>query len=81
MHFLPKFEEIKYSVKEVQSYWKLRELNISYKSDYIQRIKERIIQNNPIEENQIRLASASIEKQMEKPKDYARRIAEIFEQE
>jgi hypothetical protein len=42
-------------------------------------MKERIIQNNPIKENPTRLASASIEKQMEKPKDYAKRIAEIFE--
>ncbi|KAA6382757.1 MAG: hypothetical protein EZS28_021718 [Streblomastix strix] len=81
MYFLPQFDEIKYSVKEVYTYWKLRELNISYKSDYIQRMKERIIQNNPIKENPTRLASASIEKQMEKPKDYERRIAQIFEQE
>ncbi|KAA6404354.1 MAG: hypothetical protein EZS28_000117 [Streblomastix strix] len=44
-------------------------------------MKERIIQNKPIKENPTRLASASIEKQMEKLKDYARGIAEIFEQE
>ncbi|KAA6380302.1 MAG: hypothetical protein EZS28_024171 [Streblomastix strix] len=81
MYFLQQFDEIKYSVKEVYTYWKLRELNISYKSDYIQRMKERIVQNNPIKENPTRLASASIEKQMEKPRDYARRIAQIFEQE
>ncbi|KAA6402647.1 MAG: hypothetical protein EZS28_001825 [Streblomastix strix] len=81
MYFLLQFDEIKYSVKEVYTYWKLRELNISYKSDYIQRKKERIIQNNPTKENLTRLASVSIEKQMEKPKDYARRIAQIFEQE
>ncbi|KAA6387469.1 MAG: hypothetical protein EZS28_017006 [Streblomastix strix] len=72
MYFLPQFDKIKYSVKEVYTYWKLRELNMSYKSDYIQRMKERIIQNNTIKENPTRLASASIEKQMEKPKDYAR---------
>ncbi|KAA6388420.1 MAG: hypothetical protein EZS28_016053 [Streblomastix strix] len=81
MYFLPQFDEIMYSVKEVYTYWKLRELNISYKSDYIQRMKERIVQNNPIKENPTRLASASVEKQMEKPRDYARRIAQIFEQE
>ncbi|KAA6391226.1 MAG: hypothetical protein EZS28_013250 [Streblomastix strix] len=81
MYFLSQFDEFKYSVKEVYTYWKLRELNISYKSDYIQRMKERIIQNNPIKENPTRLASVSAEKQMEKPRDYVRRIAEIFEQE
>ncbi|KAA6402232.1 MAG: hypothetical protein EZS28_002247 [Streblomastix strix] len=81
MYFLPQFDEIKYSVKEVYIYQKLRELNISYKSNYTQRIKERIIQSNPIKENPTRLASASIEKQLEKPKDYARRIAEKFEKE
>ncbi|KAA6397378.1 MAG: hypothetical protein EZS28_007099 [Streblomastix strix] len=81
MYFIPQFDEIKHSVKEVYTYWKFRELNISYKSDYIQRMKERIFQNNPIKENPICLASVSIEKQMERPRDYARRIAEIFEQE
>ncbi|KAA6374955.1 MAG: hypothetical protein EZS28_029518 [Streblomastix strix] len=44
-------------------------------------MKERIIQNNPVKENPTRLASASVEKQMEKPRDYVRRIAQIFEQE
>ncbi|KAA6382285.1 MAG: hypothetical protein EZS28_022188, partial [Streblomastix strix] len=81
MYFLPQFDEIKYSVEKVYTFWKLRELNISYKSDYIQRMKERIIQINPIKENPTRLASASIEKQMKKPKDYPRKIVKIFEQE
>ncbi|KAA6366428.1 MAG: hypothetical protein EZS28_038045 [Streblomastix strix] len=44
-------------------------------------MKERILITNPIKQNPTRIASASPEQQLEKPKDYARRIAKIFRQE
>ncbi|KAA6393506.1 MAG: hypothetical protein EZS28_010970 [Streblomastix strix] len=44
-------------------------------------MKERILITNPIKQNPTRIASASPEQQLEKPKDYARRIAQIFRQE
>ncbi|KAA6367500.1 MAG: hypothetical protein EZS28_036972 [Streblomastix strix] len=44
-------------------------------------MKERIIHNNPFIGNSLRLASVSIEKQMLKPKDYARRVTDTYEQE
>ncbi|KAA6389645.1 MAG: hypothetical protein EZS28_014826 [Streblomastix strix] len=81
MYFLPQFDEIKYQVKEIYTYWKLSEVNVSYKSDYIQRMKEKILIMNPIKQNPSRIASASPEQQLEKPKDYAKRIAKIFRQE
>ncbi|KAA6397864.1 MAG: hypothetical protein EZS28_006611 [Streblomastix strix] len=81
MYFLPQFDEIKYQVKEIYTYWKLSEVNVSYKSDFIKRIKERILIMNPIKQNPSRIASATPEQQLEKPKDYARRIAQIFRQE
>ncbi|KAA6380630.1 MAG: hypothetical protein EZS28_023841 [Streblomastix strix] len=81
MYFLPQFDEIKYQVKEIYTYWKLSEVNVSYKSDYIQRMKERILITNPIKQNPSRIASATPEQQLEKPKNYARRIAQIFRQE
>ncbi|KAA6395991.1 MAG: hypothetical protein EZS28_008482 [Streblomastix strix] len=81
MYFLPQFDEIKYQVKEIYTYWKLSEVNVSYKSDYIQRMKERILITNPIKQNPTRIASASPEQQLEKPKDYTRRIAQIFRQD
>ncbi|KAA6403226.1 MAG: hypothetical protein EZS28_001241 [Streblomastix strix] len=44
-------------------------------------MKERILIMNPIKQNPTRIASATPEQQLEKPKDYARRIAQIFHQE
>ncbi|KAA6381758.1 MAG: hypothetical protein EZS28_022714 [Streblomastix strix] len=44
-------------------------------------MKERILITNPIKQNPTRIDSASPEQQLEKPKDYARRIAKIFRQE
>ncbi|KAA6393521.1 MAG: hypothetical protein EZS28_010957 [Streblomastix strix] len=70
MFFLPNFDEIKYMVKEIYTYWKLREVNIPYKSDFIQRMKERILVTNPIKE-----------KLKESQKDYVKRIADLFQQE
>ncbi|KAA6380680.1 MAG: hypothetical protein EZS28_023792 [Streblomastix strix] len=44
-------------------------------------MKERILITNPIKQNPSRIASASPEQQLEKPKDYARGIALISRQE
>ncbi|KAA6370195.1 MAG: hypothetical protein EZS28_034278 [Streblomastix strix] len=44
-------------------------------------MKKRILIMNPIKLNPSRIASATPEQQLEKPKDYARRIAKIFRQE
>ncbi|KAA6361376.1 MAG: hypothetical protein EZS28_043097, partial [Streblomastix strix] len=44
-------------------------------------MKEKILITNPIKQNPSRIASASPEQQLEKSKDYARRIAQIFRQE
>ncbi|KAA6402378.1 MAG: hypothetical protein EZS28_002096 [Streblomastix strix] len=70
MYFLPQFDEIKYQVKEIYTYWKLREVNVPYKSDFIQRMKERILITNPIKE-----------KLKESQKDYVKRIADLFQKE
>ncbi|KAA6376659.1 MAG: hypothetical protein EZS28_027814 [Streblomastix strix] len=61
---------IEYMVKEIYTYWKIREVNIPYKSDFIQRMKERILITNPIKESK-----------KESQKDYVKRIADLFQQE
>ncbi|KAA6384584.1 MAG: hypothetical protein EZS28_019891 [Streblomastix strix] len=70
MYFLLQFDEIKYQVKEIYTYWKLSEVNVQYKSDYVQRMKERILITNSIKE-----------KLKESQKDYVKRIADLFQKE
>ncbi|KAA6397435.1 MAG: hypothetical protein EZS28_007039 [Streblomastix strix] len=81
--FLPNFDEIKYMVKEIYTYWKLREVNIPYKSDFIQRMKERILVTNLIKEITASLRSSQVPcaQLKESQKDYVKRIADLFQQE
>ncbi|KAA6398830.1 MAG: hypothetical protein EZS28_005648 [Streblomastix strix] len=83
MFFLPNFDEIKYMVKEIYMYWKLREVNIPYKSDFIQRMKERILVTNPIKEISASLRSSQVPSAQlkESQKDYIKRIADLFQYE
>ncbi|KAA6367349.1 MAG: hypothetical protein EZS28_037125 [Streblomastix strix] len=65
--FLPEFDEIKYSNKEMYTWYKMNEQKQSYTSDFIKRMEEQILQANEIKKN-------------EKPNDYLNRIAELFKQ-
>ncbi|KAA6357229.1 MAG: hypothetical protein EZS28_047244 [Streblomastix strix] len=65
--FLPEFDEIKYSTKEMYTWYKMNEQKQSYTSDFIKRMEEQILQANEIKKN-------------EKPNDYLNRIAELFKQ-
>ncbi|KAA6360645.1 MAG: hypothetical protein EZS28_043828 [Streblomastix strix] len=67
MIFLPEFDEIKYSTKEMYTWYKMNEKKQSYTSDFIKRMEEQILQANKIKKN-------------EKPNDYLNRIAELFKQ-
>ncbi|KAA6368534.1 MAG: hypothetical protein EZS28_035940 [Streblomastix strix] len=67
MIFLPEFDEIKYSTKEMYTWYKMNEQKQSYTSDFIKRMEEQILQANEIKKN-------------EKPNDYLNRIAELFKQ-
>ncbi|KAA6369504.1 MAG: hypothetical protein EZS28_034970 [Streblomastix strix] len=67
MIFLPEFDEIKYSTKEMYTWYKMNEQKQSYTSDFIMRMEEQILQANEIKKN-------------EKPIDYLNRIAELFKQ-
>ncbi|KAA6376191.1 MAG: hypothetical protein EZS28_028282 [Streblomastix strix] len=67
MIFLPEFDEIKYSTKEMYTWYKMNEQKQSYTSDFIKRMEEQILQTNEIKKN-------------EKPNDYLNRIAELFKQ-
>jgi hypothetical protein len=39
MSFLPQFDEIKYKVKEIYTFYKLKQMGIAYNSDYIKHLK------------------------------------------
>ncbi|KAA6374148.1 MAG: hypothetical protein EZS28_030326 [Streblomastix strix] len=67
MIFLPEFDEIKYSTKEMYTWYKMNEQKQSYTSDFIKRMEEQILQANEIKKNK-------------KPNDYLNRIAELFKQ-
>ncbi|KAA6378790.1 MAG: hypothetical protein EZS28_025682 [Streblomastix strix] len=67
MIFLPEFDEIKYSTKEMYTWNKMNEQKQSYTSDFIKRMEEQILLANEIKKN-------------EKPNDYLNRIAELFKQ-
>ncbi|KAA6360706.1 MAG: hypothetical protein EZS28_043766, partial [Streblomastix strix] len=67
MIFLPEFDEIKYSTKEMYIWYKMNKQKQSYTSDFINKMEEQILQANEIKKN-------------EKSNDYLNRIAELFKQ-
>ncbi|KAA6367738.1 MAG: hypothetical protein EZS28_036736 [Streblomastix strix] len=67
MIFVPEFDEINYSTKEMYTWYKMNEQKQSYTSDFIKRMEEQILQANQIKKN-------------EKPNEYLNRIAELFKQ-
>ncbi|KAA6358207.1 MAG: hypothetical protein EZS28_046266 [Streblomastix strix] len=52
MMFLPQFDEIKYKVKELYTYWKLKQMNIKYNSDYIKQSKQNMIDANELKKDE-----------------------------
>ncbi|KAA6316799.1 MAG: hypothetical protein EZS28_055201, partial [Streblomastix strix] len=62
MMFLPQFDEIKYKVKEIYTYWKLKQMNktkgsairdgIKYNSDYIKQSKQNMIDANELKKDE-----------------------------